>query len=162
MKILITGGNSAVALKLLKAFKEHEVVLADYGDVPSFTSKTYNLISLGVKNEDILAHTLLNNCLDEGVAAILPIHTFEVEALAKADVLFKEFDITLLLPSVFELNKYFLPTLSKKTDHWAIFINGDLIYSTLTDEKIVELGKNNKLNGAYYLTADKEFYLLTI
>ena len=87
MKILLTGGKSAVALKLLKAFTNYKVVLADYGDVPLFATKDYELISLGIKNEEVLAHTLLNNCLNEGVDAILPIHSFEIEALAKAEVL---------------------------------------------------------------------------
>lgn len=162
MKILITGGNSAVALKLLKAFTQYEVVLADYGDVPMFATKDYKLISLGIKNEDVLAHTLLNNCLDEGVDAILPLHNFEIEALAKSDVLFSEFNISLLLPNVFELSKYFVAGQNAKSENWAIFNDGALIFSSSINAELTELAQDKKLNGAFYLTSETGFNLLTI
>lgn len=162
MKILLTGGKSAVALKLLKAFTKYKVVLADYGEVPSFATKDYELISLGIKNEDILAHTLLNNCLNEGVDAILPIHSFEIEALAKAEVLFNEFNISLLLPSALELNKYFIANQGNKTEHWVIYSKGDLIFSSKDDKLVEELGKNESLNGAFYVNPNNQFNLITI
>lgn len=162
MKILLTGGKSAVALKLLKAFTNDKVVLADYGDVPLFATKDYELISLGVKNETVLAHTLLNNCLNEGVDAILPIHSFEIETLAKAEVLFNEFNISLLLPNAFELNQYFKPSEAKKSENWAVFNKGELIFSTLDDQTIAELGRDKNLNGAFYIQPNNEFTLLTI
>ena len=162
MKILLTGGKSAVALKLLKAFTNYKVVLADYGDVPLFATKDYELISLGIKNEEVLAHTLLNNCLNEGVDAILPIHSFEIEALAKAEVLFNEFNISLLLPNARELNMYFKPNEVKKSEHWAVFDKGKLIFSTHEDQTTVELGRNKKLNGAFYVSSNHEFILSTI
>ena len=98
MKILITGGKSAVALKVLKAFEQHEVIVADYGEVPSFSSSKYQLISLGEKNEDIIAHVLLNYCLDHGVDALVPLHEFEIEPIAKSKILFNEFNVSVLLP----------------------------------------------------------------
>lgn len=162
MKILLTGGNSAVALKLLKAFTSYQVVLADYGDVPIFATKDYKFISLGIKNEDVLAHTLLNYCLDEGVDAILPIHHFEIEALAKSAVLFNEFNIALLLPNVFELSKYFAIGQPNKADNWAVFTAGELIFSTIVDRELKELGKSANLSGAYYFSTNKELHLLTI
>ncbi|MES2418101.1 MAG: hypothetical protein V4541_07915 [Bacteroidota bacterium] len=99
MKILITGGKSAAAFKLLKDFNQYEVVLADYGEVPAMVSKNYKLISLGTKNEEVLVHTLLKHCLNEGVDAILPTELFEIEALLKAKILFDEFNIEILLPN---------------------------------------------------------------
>lgn len=162
MKILLTGGKSAVALKLLKAFTKYKVVLADYGEVPLFATKDYQLISLGTKNEEVLAHTLLNNCLNEGVDAILPIHSFEIEALAKAEVLFNEFNIEVLLPSVFELNTYFKSAEVNKGEHWVVFNKGSLIFSTQDDEALAELGRGKNLNGAFYIKPNNEFILLTI
>lgn len=162
MKILLTGGKSAVALKLSKAFTNDQVVLADYGDVPVFASKDYAFISIGVKNEDVLAHNLLNVCLNENVDAVLPIHSFEVEALAKAEVLFNEFNITLLLPNAFELANYFKTVEISKGEHWGVFNKGDLIFSTQVNEEIVELGKNKNLNGAFYIKNNKDIILLTI
>ena len=162
MKILLTGGKSAVALKLLKAFTNYSVVLADYGDVPLFASKDYQFISLGIKNEDILAHNLLNYCLNEGLTTILPLHSFEVEALAKAKILFSEFNIEVLLPNLNDLNQYFKPGMKNKSDDWAVFNDGKLIFSTKENEETKNQAGNHKLNGAFYVHPNNEFTLLTI
>ncbi len=98
MKILITGGKSAQSLKLIKTFADDNIVLADYGDVPSFPSARYYFISLGQRNDEIIAHNLLNHCLNEGVDAVLPLHEFEVNEISKSQVLFEEFNIKVLLP----------------------------------------------------------------
>lgn len=149
MKILITGGRSSIALKLLKAFTADEIVLADYGEVPSFSSTAYRLISLGAKNEDTLAHTLLNYCLDENVEAILPLHHFEVEAVAKAAVLFKEFDIEVLLPHYADLTLYLKSTQSSA---WAVFNQGELIFATTAHQDLIHQAKIEGISGAYYLS----------
>lgn len=162
MKILLTGGKSAVALKLLKAFTNYQIVFADYGEVPRFASNDYQFISLGMKNEDVLAHTLLNNCLNEGVDGILPLHSFEVEALAKAKVLFEEFNISVLLPNINELPSHLKPEHNNKKDDWAIFIDGNVVFSTNNDYRTTDKVKNSKLNGAFYLHENNKLILLTI
>ena len=98
MKILITGGRSALALKSLKTFINDKVILADYGDTPSLVTDQYYFISLGPRNDDIIAHNLLNHCLNESADAILPLHDFEIAELAKSSVLFDEFNIKVLIP----------------------------------------------------------------
>lgn len=96
MRILITGGKSARAIKLASQFENDSIVLADYGDMPSFPSAKYKFLSLGDRNDDIIAHNLLNHCLNEGVDAIIALQDFEMEELAKSTVLFKEFNVDIL------------------------------------------------------------------
>lgn len=98
MKILITGGKSVQALKAAKTFAEDIIILADYGEMPSFPSKTYSFISLGERNDDIIAHNLLNYCLNEGVDAVLPLNLPEVAEVTKSSILFEEFGIRVLTP----------------------------------------------------------------
>lgn len=98
MKILITGGRTAQALKLLKTFADDQVVLADYGDTPSLVTDHYYFISLGERNDDVIAHNLLNHCLNEAADAILALHDFEKAELTKSSVLFEEFNIKVLIP----------------------------------------------------------------
>ncbi len=148
MKILLTGGKSATALKLLKAFTNHEVVLADYGDVPSLSSASYSLISLGEKNEDTLAHNLLSYCLDHQIDAILPLYLFEFEPIVKSTVLFGEFGITVLLPSAENLQQYQEVMNNKK--QWAVFTNGELIFTTQDSSQLRAYATENQLHGAYY------------
>ena len=98
MKILITGGTSIQALKLSNTFVDATVILADYGDAPKFPSGSYRFISLGVRNDDIIAHNLLTICLDQSVDTLLPLYGFEIEQIAKSSILFKEFDIEVFMP----------------------------------------------------------------
>ena len=98
MKILITGGKSIQALKLVKAYSNDQVVLADYGEMPSFPSATYLFISLGAQNNEVIAHNLLTICLDEGIDAIVPLHQFEANEVLKSAVLFEEFNIAVITP----------------------------------------------------------------
>ncbi|MBB2144436.1 hypothetical protein GM921_02990 [Pedobacter sp. LMG 31464] len=161
MKILITGGNSATALKLVKAFATYQVILADYGEVPSLTSSAYTLISLGEKNEDVLAHTLLNKCLDEGVDLILPIHNFEIEAVVKAETLFNEFNIQVLVPNREELDLYFNIASTLKTGDWVIYKSGEVLFAS-NSEVIPANNEQKNLNGAFYITKDDTAFKLNL
>jgi len=99
LKILITGGKSIQALKLVKAYPNDHVILADYGEMPSFPSQTYRFISLGDLNREVIAHNLLTISLDESVDAILPLHQYEADEIVKSSVLFEEFNIEIILPT---------------------------------------------------------------
>lgn len=153
MKILITGGKSAVALKVLKAFENDEVVMADYGDVPSFSSSKYQMISLGEKNLDIVAHVLLNHCLDYQADVLLPLHEFEMEAVAKAEILFNEFNVNLLLPNTLQLQLYNdLPISSK---NWLVVSEGRVVYSTKEWPEMANL-IDGSLSGVFYVDEQME------
>ena len=150
MKILITGGKSALALKVTKAFMSHQLVLADYGEMPNFSSPAYTFISLGEKNEDTIAHTLLNYCLNEEVDLILPLHAFEIIAMAKAKVLFKEFNIEILLPEQDDLSAFFDLNKRSKPIQWAAFKDGDTLFISIPNDKLCAFAKTSALNGIFY------------
>lgn len=98
MKILITGGKSIQALKIKNTFNDSYVVLADYGDAPQFPSDNYCFISIGERNDTIIAHNLLTICLDQAVDTLMPLYDFEIEEVIKSSVLFQEFNINILVP----------------------------------------------------------------
>lgn len=152
MKTLITGGKSSQALKLLKAFTGDQVLLADYGDAPAFSSAQYHFVSLGERNEETTAHNLLNACLDQDAERLLPLYTFELEAVVKSAVLFEEFNIHVLLPDLFTFPQY---PLSGAADlqSWAVYDKGELIYAS------VPLLRNENtagLNGVFYVEQGPE------
>lgn len=161
MKLLITGGTAATALKILKAFEGHEVVLADYGDVPTVSTKAYHFISLGVKNEDIVAHNILNACLNEGADMVLPLYSFEAEAIAKSKVLFNEFGIEVLLPEPADLPVYLHRGIILKTIDWAVYEHGKLFFSPSDNDVFRSEGEALNLNGAF-IWLDGQFFLITI
>lgn len=150
MKTLITGGKSAQALKLLKAFSGDEVILADYGDMPSFVSAQYQLMDLGERNDDTIAHTLLSACLDQEVNRLLPLYGFELEAVIKSAILFEEFGIHILLPEIAGFQPYFDRIPSDKKD-WAVFDQGSLVYATSLHDDLLQAGEEQQLNGAFYV-----------
>lgn len=150
MKILITGGKSASALKLLRAFRNMEIILADYGEVPDFSSDQYRFISLGLKNEDTLAHLLLSVCLDHQADLVLPLHDFEIEPIVKSEILFAEFNISVLLPDLKNYERYLHRFPEKKGD-WAVYLKGQLLFATAGDELLPLEEEKDRLNGAFYL-----------
>lgn len=150
MKTLITGGKSAQSLKLLKAFTEDQVILADYGEAPSFSSPQYQFISLGEKNEDTIAHNLLNACLDQEADRLLPLYSFELEAVVRSLVLFEEFNIHVLLPDLLTFPLYFQPS-PANTKNWALFDQGELKFATIADLPLLTKGKEKELNGVFYI-----------
>lgn len=153
MKTLITGGKSAQALKLLKAFTGDEILLGDYGDMPSLSSAQYQFVSFGELNLDTIAHTLLNSCLDLGVDRLLPLRNFELEAVVKSAVLFEEFNIHILLPAMDNFASY-PQTGAVDKQSWAVYDQGKLVYAAVDNLALVTAGAT--LNGAFYMDQTAE------
>ena len=159
MKILITGGNNAKALKLMKAFPSHFVLLADYGDVPAIVTENYAFSSLGLLNKDSIAHILLNFCITEAIDCIIPLHEYEVWPLAKSAVLFGEYGIQVLLPNADVIADY-LTTEKITYQNFAVFIHGDRIFST--EERLVPVNASSNLNGVFGFNNADDLKLFTI
>lgn len=146
MKIIITGGKSAQSFKLLKAFTHDQVLLADYGEAPSFSSGPYAFISLGEQNDEVIAHNLLSTCLDHDADYLLPLHSSEIEALASSVTLFEEFNIHILLPAAGILPLYYKKGYPK-SNHWAVYDKGELVYTSAPRLPVTE----HKLSGVFYV-----------
>jgi len=145
LKILITGGNNSKALKLLKAFPNHFVLLADYGEMPSVITEKYAFASLGKLNEDSIAHILLNFCITESIDCIIPLHNFEVQPISKSSVLFGEYGIQVLLPEADRIEKY-IKTENDLQSDFAVFIGGECIFST---NQSFPKAEYKELNGVF-------------
>lgn len=150
MKTLLTGGKSAQALKLLKAFAQDQIILADYGEIPSYASAQYQFISLGDRNDDTIAHNLLNTCLDLGIERLLPLYSFELEAVVKSAILFQEYSIHVLLPDLHSFAQYPITGAVNK-QNWAVYDHGELVYAALPEAELQEAGKAKGLNGVFYM-----------
>lgn len=159
MKILITGGNSAKALKLMKAFPSHFVLLADYGDVPSVITENYAFSSLGILNKDSIAHILLNFCITEAIDSIIPLHDYELEPLAKSAVLFGEYGIQVLTPQPELIDSY----LSKEKNtfkNFAVFLHGECIFASGGE---IFIRREEECSGVFgYNFPDDELKLFTV
>lgn len=159
LKILITGGNNAKALKLMKAFPAHFVLLADYGDVPGIVSEHYAFASLGNLNKDSIAHILLNFCITASIDSIIPLHIFEVEPIAKSAVLFGEYGVDVLVPHA-DLVGGFLSTEKNMFQNFAVFVKGECIFASGAE---IFVKKEEEFSGVFgYNSADDDLKLFTI
>jgi hypothetical protein len=152
LKTLITGGKSSQALKLLKAFPGDQVLLADYGDAPAFSSAQYQFVSLGERNEDTTAHNLLNACLDQEAQRLLPLYTSELEAVVRSIVLFEEFNIHVLLPDLLSFPEYPL-TGAGNLQSWAVYDKGQLLFTSVP---ALPSDNTEGLNGVFYIEETTE------
>ncbi len=158
MKILITGGKTLTALKLIQAFANSEIILGDYGEVPLISSETYRFAGLDLWNEEIVAHHLLTKCLDLGVDALLPLYEGEVVAVVKSLLLFQEYGINVLVPKP---SVHFSTSASGK--NICLFQCGELQYTNLNEiAEIIDFA-NDTLHGAYnFDVLTKEFALIQL
>jgi len=159
LKILITGGNNAKALKLMKAFPSHFVLLADYGDVPSVITENYAFATLGALNKESIAHLLLNFCITEAIDSIIPLHTYEIEPLAKSAVLFGEYGIQVLTPQPESIQSY-LSLEQNSFKHFAVFIHGECIFASGGE---IFIRRDHELSGVFgYNSPDDDLKLFTV
>ncbi|MCY1542217.1 hypothetical protein D9M68_779550 [compost metagenome] len=142
-----------MALKLSKVFDQHQVILADYGEIPHISTAKYSLLSLGSRNENTLAHQLLTCCLDEGVEMIIPLHEFELSPLQSAALLFEEFNIHLALPAA--LSDYRQPERGNMKN-WFFIWKGAILFSSNPDAHPEPFAPDEQLSGAFYLAEDPQ------
>lgn len=101
MKILITGAANPQAYQVKKLFTgEHVLVLGDSMDLPEFMLKTKTMLKLPAVDSASFAHEVLTLCLDEQIDLLVPLRQAELLPLAKARILFEEYGIALVVPSL--------------------------------------------------------------
>ncbi|MES2063864.1 MAG: hypothetical protein V4456_18220 [Bacteroidota bacterium] len=92
MKILITSATSAQAHKLKNSLVNDEVVLGDFTELPAFMG----ILKLPNPASDTYAHEMLTLALDNNIDAIYLLNTQEAAVLLLSELLFKEYNITLI------------------------------------------------------------------
>lgn len=154
MNILITGGKSAIAFKIAKAFVGNTVILADYGEMPQMSGGNYQLESLGTLDPDVIAHRMLTLCLDWGVDAVLPLYSLELEALAKAKVLFEEFNIRLFVPDGLNFS-YDRKVKGIIKENWGIFYEGTSVFVLNSDSDQQSRALSSQITGLFQFNVEE-------
>lgn len=107
--LLITFGTRALAQRLSNLLKnDFTIHFATSEEVPVFLNSKFMVIPVG--SNPTYAHELLKICLDQQIQILLPIGLSEVKAIAEAKVLFEEYNIQVLTPSLEELEEVFVFT----------------------------------------------------
>ena len=97
MSILITAANSAPAYKLKNLLNSDNLIMGDHMDLPDFMLKPGKLIRLPDPKSVSYTHEMLTLCLDMGIEAIYLFREQEILLLLKAETLFNEYNIKILV-----------------------------------------------------------------
>lgn len=153
-KILITAGKSLLATKLTNLLLVDELILADYGEMPSIKVANSTFKNLDKYRKDALAHNLLSKCLDWGVDILIPLYAEELMSLAKSLLLFEEYDIKVICPTAEQIAKYLRA--HDSINDFFVLEHGALIYG-----KSNELNTENNLTGVFSINDKQELVLVS-
>jgi len=97
MAILITAASDSVAYKLEQSLNESAVFFADQTVMPSVPGRKF--IRIPEPSSPIFLSEILKICLDNHIVKIFPLKEAEFKELFKAEQLFFEYGINIILPS---------------------------------------------------------------
>lgn len=102
MPALITGASNAAAFRLARLFAKEGLVFGSNEQLSDFSS--FKFITIPLATSPSFCHELLKICLDNQIKEIFPLLKNEIIELASSKVLFEEFDIKIIMPSINFIN----------------------------------------------------------
>ncbi|WP_166335427.1 hypothetical protein [Sphingobacterium chungjuense] len=97
--ILLTYGTRPIAQRIIKLLNtKHQLILATNEEIPSVLSHAYK--SIPNPANPVFAHEMLKICLDQSIDLVLPLGESEIAVLGPSTILFEEYGISILLPSM--------------------------------------------------------------
>jgi len=97
MAILITAASFAVAYKLERSLDDPDVLFADQIEMPVIPGKKF--IRIPEASSAIFTSEILKICLDNHIVKVFPLKQAEFNELSKAEQLFNEYGIIIIVPS---------------------------------------------------------------
>jgi len=97
MAILITAASFSIAYKLERSLNESEVYFAEQIEMPAIPGKKF--IRIPEVSSPVFTSEILKICLDYQIVKIFPLKEAEIKELSKADQLFKEYGINIIILS---------------------------------------------------------------
>lgn len=97
MAILITAASFSMAFKLERFLNESEVYFAEQIEMPVIPGKKF--IRIPDASSPVFTSEMLKICLDNQIVKIFPLKEAEIKELSKANQLFKEYGINIIIPS---------------------------------------------------------------
>lgn len=126
-KILITAGTTSIALRVKKLLSNRfNISLGTSSDIPSVLREQY--IKLPISSSPSYSHQILKIALDNGFDYVLPLEANEMIELGESLVLFKEYNIEVLVPNANDFKKTPISsTIPKSTEILLLNAGVDLI-----------------------------------
>jgi hypothetical protein len=142
MPALITGASNAAAFRLARLFAKEDLVFGSNEQLPNFS--TFKFITIPLATSTSFCHELLKICLDNQINQIFPLLKNEIIELGSSKILFEEFNIKIITPSV-SYNNSGLFNLDKTIVKLVVVKNSEIIAGDLPPQNILP----NEENGIF-------------
>ncbi|WP_291402341.1 hypothetical protein [Daejeonella sp.] len=124
MSGLITAASDSAAFRLARLFSEKVLFFGSIEEIPNFGDKKF--IKIPSAKSPSFAHELLKICLDNEINEVYPLVLDEIIELSTSRILFEEFNIKIIIPSINFINLELLNH-SKLLINLIVLINGVVV-----------------------------------
>lgn len=102
MSALITAASDSSAFRLARLLNEKDLLFGSIEEIPNFGDTKF--IKIPSIKSPSFAHELLKICLDNKINEVYPLFLDEIIELSTSRILFEEFNIKIIIPSVNYIN----------------------------------------------------------
>lgn len=140
MSALITSASDSAAFRIARLLNDKNLVFGSIEKMPDITGSKF--IRIPPANSPSFTHELLKICIDHQIHGIFPLMKDEIIELSSSRVLFEEFDIKIIIPSIKFIHLNFLSPLTKLSK-LAIMVNGVFIAGDIPSSNILPIQEEN-------------------
>lgn len=153
--VLVTCATRPFGMRVATLLSEKfEIKKATSDDVPSVLKSQYVSIPKGLN--PVFAHELLKTCIEMQCTYVLPLAIEEIKVIAESIVLFEEYGIQVLSPSLAQLADLEMIQNAPKDMSLNLIYNGkDLLSGIEVDSKINGLGVLSDSGEEFILAVSK-------
>jgi hypothetical protein len=140
MSVLITSASDSAAFHIARLLEDENLIFGTIEQMPDITGSKF--IRIPAASSPSFTHELLKICIDHQIHEIFPLMKDEIVELSSSRVLFEEFDIKIVIPSINSVYLNFLspaPQLSKLV----VMVNGVFIAGDIPPSSISEMQDEN-------------------
>ena len=102
MSALITAASDSAAFRLARLFSEKVIFFGSIKEITNIGNTKF--IKIPSAKSPSFAHELLKICLDNHINEVYPLVFDEIVELSASRVLFEEFNIKIIIPSINYIN----------------------------------------------------------
>lgn len=124
MSALITAASDSAAFRLARLFSEKVLFFGSIEEMPNIGDTKF--IKIPSAKSPSFAHELLKICLDNEINEVYPLVLDEIIELSTSRILFEEFNIKIIIPSINFINLELLNH-SKLLINLIVLINGVVV-----------------------------------
>jgi hypothetical protein len=158
MPVLITAASHAEAYKIERLLQLPDVIFADHGELPHLSFSGRKFIRIPQGNSASYAHELLTLALNSSIDRIIPLYADEVLPLAEARLLFAEYGISVLVPSLLWVKQHPHQGRNRLSEP-VVIENGKVIAGQLPLGSVLP---DENFSGVFQVESDEDIFVFKL